>query len=541
MLTLNKMLELSEFNYLSPLNSQADLNREVNTVETTETPDVAKYLPKHTFLLTTGMAFQDDPEAFCTFMQSLDELPIAGLGIKLGRYIDQLDPEVLAFADELGFPLFKVPEDRTLGSVSHHLLSYIWDNQSGAMESALNLQKQFSEMMLRGASIENLIKYLGSVLKIPVVLKDPFLNIVAVSHQLSEKADILNRFEEDSDAFLDQQLSAYSRKQSSKLLKNDRYYIYPIKLDTNINYYLILSKKEEGGFPLSSLMIEQASVVLSHMLYKNIKVIEKNLITRQKFFGRLVNEEQNRHEKGMDWLEYGKEFGLAESDVYRVMICQFSINQRSSLHQDSDNISYSLLYDWFEKAVKDHSDKLILFPTSLPNSFSLLAQSSLPDLETILKDINEKLKRTGLFDLTFYVGSPVFSTAYIHYSYKEAKESAASGKGQKSNELISYYETKDVAGLFNYIPEHVKRHFCLVNLKELAYPTDDALKELRQTLKTFLDAQSEIKLTSERLFVHRNTVKYRIAKCKELLDSELTGPAETLNIRMALEISEQKK
>lgn len=538
MLTIKELLDSPDFSYLTLLNTKGDVTREINTIETTETPDVADYLPKHTFLLTTGMAFQNNPEALCNFISSLDELPIAGLGIKLGRYIDEVDPAVINHADALNFPLVKIPTEKTLGSVSHHLLSHLWNNQAGAMEMALNLQKQFSEMMLKDASLENLIKYLGTILKVPVILEDPFFNVIAKSQHYNSSKYSLIQFKEDNDAYLKEKKQSYLKTQSKKSFQNENYFIHPIQIDSLFTYYLVLKKNSKDPFPLSSLMLEQATAVLSHTIYKNLQLIEKSVAAKQSFFDRLLVKNQINPDESFHWLKYGSDFDLINSDYYQVGICRFVTDESSIKQQQENTQRLILVYDWFEKQTRVYGKSFILFPIDSSDSFGFLVQSDDLPLTNILEELNSEFSNSSLFNFEFYLGNPVFTVSDIHYSFKEVLDTLEEKQDDASEKLIRYYETKEIADLLHYIPEHVKRHFCLSTLKDMAYPEDDSMKELRHTLKVYLDSQSEIKLSSERLFVHRNTIKYRIAKCKEILNSSLTDSQEILNLRVALEITE---
>ncbi|MEG2601817.1 MAG: helix-turn-helix domain-containing protein, partial [Carnobacterium sp.] len=63
-------------------------------------------------------------------------------------------------------------------------------------------------------------------------------------------------------------------------------------------------------------------------------------------------------------------------------------------------------------------------------------------------------------------------------------------------------------------------------------------RELRRTLKVYLESQCEITITAKKLFIHRNTVKYRIAKCEELFESPINDPKLSLNLRLALVLSD---
>lgn len=101
-MVLRELLERGKFQYLKVLNENADLTRGVTTVESTEAPDVARYIPQNTLLITTGMAFQNEPEKMCRFLEDLSECHCAAVAVKLGRFLDTLDERVIAAADALG-------------------------------------------------------------------------------------------------------------------------------------------------------------------------------------------------------------------------------------------------------------------------------------------------------------------------------------------------------------------------------------------------------------------------------------------------------
>ena len=85
-MVLKELLDKERFHYLKVLNDKPDLSIKVITVESTETPDVAKYIPQNIFLIMTGMAFKEEPEQLCGFLEDLNERRCAGVAIKLGRF-----------------------------------------------------------------------------------------------------------------------------------------------------------------------------------------------------------------------------------------------------------------------------------------------------------------------------------------------------------------------------------------------------------------------------------------------------------------------
>ena len=48
--------------------------------------------------------------------------------------------------------------------------------------------------------------------------------------------------------------------------------------------------------------------------------------------------------------------------------------------------------------------------------------------------------------------------------------------------------------------------------------------ELAETLVTYLDSGENMKLTSEKLFIHINTLKYRLQRISKLLNCNLKDP-----------------
>ena len=81
---LRDLLKEKTLRDLVVINEKADLDRVVSTVESTETPDVVAYVPPHTLLLTTAMAYQNCQGELCKLIVSLNQLPCAGMAIKLG-------------------------------------------------------------------------------------------------------------------------------------------------------------------------------------------------------------------------------------------------------------------------------------------------------------------------------------------------------------------------------------------------------------------------------------------------------------------------
>lgn len=87
MTTLKEILSVLQFSDLTLLNEQGDLERVVEMVDITETPDIKNFTTPHSLIVTTGMSYQDDQSGLINLIRELNDIQVAGLGIKLSRFL----------------------------------------------------------------------------------------------------------------------------------------------------------------------------------------------------------------------------------------------------------------------------------------------------------------------------------------------------------------------------------------------------------------------------------------------------------------------
>lgn len=542
MMTLDNILKNERFSELTLINSNADLSREVSTIESTETPDIAKYLGPNTFLLTTAMAYKEDQKGLCDLIVQLNNLPCAGLGIKLGRFIYELDEEVIETANRLKFPLIKIPIDSTLGSIFHELLSHLWQNKNEQLVYSLNIQKKFSNLMIRNASINVLLRNLAHTLKKSIALVDPFGNITSSTN--SNKAQYSKRVLRNIVEHLaekDRSSTPIVINLREPSLKVSTASIYSIDIASYFPYYLIIFDAVNMEYPISTMAIEQAILILAFTLYKNLRVSYNAITTKEDFLKNLVSFKNHEQLNESQLLYIGEKYGLKSSNLYQVIIG--SISNRSKVSIDPTVVEewYTLIYNWLDIKLEKDIKKSILFPDIDKYDYIILLQDNVPNLISKLVSYRLILQKTLQLDMNFYVGNVVQDINLIKYSYKEAIESMESGETKNNINFIKYYNQLDTLELLHLLPKNQLESFISNTLKSLANPTDETLIEFKNTLKTFLDLNCNITDTANALFIHRNTVKYRIKRCEEILGQDITDPNYSLQLRLSLAYSKNKE
>jgi DNA-binding PucR family transcriptional regulator len=92
--------------------------------------------------------------------------------------------------------------------------------------------------------------------------------------------------------------------------------------------------------------------------------------------------------------------------------------------------------------------------------------------------------------------------------------------------------------LFGRIPADQLHMYCHQQIRELGRYDKVHNTELCTTLQVYLEQTKSLVHTADILFVHRNTVRYRINKCMELLGSTLDDGNEIFAFILSLRILE---
>lgn len=540
MTTLDDLLQLPRFSDLNVVSAHKNLNRPVKSVDITETPDIASYISDHTIVLTTAMIFKDDQSKLKPFLASLVPKKVTALGIKVGRFIEDIDQEIIDYATKLDIPLIKIPSTRPLGNLLYQMLSYVWDAKTEQLTYALDIQKKFTNLLMNDVNNGRFISELGNVINAPVILLSPWHKVISHSLYFADSSHPASFYVEQ---ISDVNYKKINEDKSSFIindLKNKKIQVlgYPVKVNNYFPYHLIILKPEQIPYPISEFAIEQATLVLSFMMYKNYKVKEFFEIMKSDFLEQLINIKTNHASTSKNWLDLGSNFDLIPSNYYQLAIahCVPNKNTRTQMIYREEEIQ--IAENWLQEQLPLRIRDVAIFKITKSNEIVLIFQTKSAEIERILQNLSVELRELIGIDLRFSFGNSCASLNGIPNSYIEAKTAIDESRQLLNPTIVNYYHPKGLIGLFESTNEESLRYFCEKNLKGLAYPSEQSTKELRKTLKYYLDYNCEITKTADSLFVHRNTIKYRIKQCEKLLGLSIKNPQNSLNLRLALELSD---
>lgn len=541
MTTIADILKLPRYSDLKLLTNAnlVDTHKTIESVEISETPDIEFYIPANVLLLTTAMTYANDQDGLIPLIDSLIRAKTIGLGIKTGRFLGKIKPEVIEYAEKVNFPLFEIPNTYSLGSLMHQLLNKIWGTRYEEISFALDIQKRFFNLLIQNATNQIVINKLSQIVKTPIILLNPFKEIMDYSKHFNLSSNPAQHYVNE----IVQKIEQIPKERDSFIIKNPKGHeiqvsLVPIRVHTYFPHYLVIVNPEQIPYPISSFAIDQAAMVLSFVLFKNEKVSESQQSIETEYFKELIDYHSSSNSP-VRAFELNVKYGYVLSNYYQVV----HVFDEAALDDTLLNLNQEerlvLASQWLQKHISEYFTNGLVIFFSVTKETLILIQQEVEDLDEKLMDIRNQLHETLDIQLIFSVANPYTDWKRINQSYTEAKLVFDERRSKHQAQPIIHYKDKGMVQLFHHLEKNDVRFFCENILKDFAYPKEPVLIELRKTLSVYLGAQCEIASAASALFVHRNTVKYRILRCEEILGHSVNSPSHSLNLRLALALSEE--
>ncbi|MGE1165539.1 PucR family transcriptional regulator [Peribacillus simplex] len=507
--------------------------RKVQTVNMMDAPDIINFLKPNEFLVTTAYHVKDNPHLLSSLVEAMANQGCAALGIKTSRFLKEIPEDVLVLANELSLPIIDLPAEMSLGEIINHTLRGILDQRAAELTFAMETHKQFTNLIMRGKGIQKLLDHLSDMIGYPIILIDQYLNPIFHPISTSGIIPIIKKMSDEGFRFHKTKTSFIS---FSSLSNKRTYTIFPIYMYEEKIGYLTISGEIKTSDNLITLTIEQATNVISFALMKEHALKQHDRNTRNDFFLHFLDGSFSSQE---EIINRAKEFSLHNEQAY---ICAVGKIDESELAKSYIQLQRRAdsIYAFLEDELRISPNPIHLFTKGkkciLLYEVSEVFADVLQTVEISLKSLQKII--SSQFDCTISFGVSLMSPSFLQTknSYKEANDSLLEGGRSKRTEYIQAFQTKDIMELLRIIPEEDLKNFYLFALQGFSKIFTEEEQSLLETLSVYLETHCQISETAKRLFVHRNTVVYRLEKCEELLGKSLKDSEATLQIRLALRI-----
>ena len=154
------------------------------------------------------------------------------------------------------------------------------------------------------------------------------------------------------------------------------------------------------------------------------------------------------------------------------------------------------------------------------------------DMEKVAQSMEETLKNELRIKTIIGIGTVAEHLRELADSYKEAQTAIEVGKVFDTEKSIMHYENLGIGRLIYQLPTTL----CEILLKEVFKKNslDSLDQETLFTINKFFENSLNVSETSRKLFVHRNTLVYRLEKIRKLTGLDLRQFDHAIVFRVAL-------
>lgn len=181
----------------------------------------------------------------------------------------------------------------------------------------------------------------------------------------------------------------------------------------------------------------------------------------------------------------------------------------------------------------DNERLCIICPLDEENTFESLITNAELICDTVLSEL--------MINVSVSVGATVAAMKNIETAFKSAERADVIGKIFEISGKCYVYDRLGLARLVYGMPKEA----CIAFLKETLGPQiledkswfvrpDGQEDEIKKTIKTFLDTNQNISETSRALYIHRNTLVYRIDKFNKMTGLDCTKFEDGMKVGMAM-------
>ena len=523
----------------------------ITTINIVADPDIMEWTHPGEFLFTTAYYFtESNIQNFKDLLIKCSNNKLAGMGVKLRPYMDELPADVINLADQLNFPLVDVDGEMALSDIIMPAYREIFKKQASLLDRIESVQGLFTSAMLDGKGIPEIVSIVEDNIKNPTVLSLSYMDTMELEFgNISEASKEV--FLEDVKKFdrLAKGKNLNKKIQEDKILHNGKFIkriIVPIILKDRVygHFFAWSTSSPLGGFDIS--ILESAATITALSVLQDLSIKEVEIRYRSEFFEDLISPDIKRRGKALERAHF---LNLSLDKYYVVEVMSFKFPDEDRGKDEDGELIFEYLKEYANiivmavEDVMDYYDLDGIVSTKLSGIQILLSFDELDSIDEKLDRFNDRvldalIQRYPTMDIKVGVGRVYKGLDEINKSFSDAVKAIRTGKIVSDDDVIAYNEL----GIFkilsqDFLTEELE-DFYELTLEPLVKYDNERSTELVKTLSAYFEHNGNLTRMSENLFTHYNTILYRINRINEITEMDLDDPNDRLNLEIALKIKE---
>ena len=545
-LTVADVLRLPSMRGARLLAGSDGLDRVVEMSNVMEVPDILPWVKPGEVLLTTAYPIRDRPEDLAGLLETFDQHGLAAIGIKPGRYLEQIPESAIAAANSLRLPLIHLGEDVGFDEIMQEVLTGNLDRRAKVIARTEASMRELVDVVVGGGDLADvcrtLVQWTGVAAAVTTL--DGRVRCLRTADEGTSPADVLGlkcfdrsgRFRvEDEPAGRSRHTDAVEELSWGNVVIEGGRRPAPETLPATQSLGRIVAFGTQAMRAGDFRLLEQAAAAAALVITREQAITAVESKYRTDFVlevlrGHIASTDRVRsHAHSLGW-DLDRPISIAVAEVDSDADSTDARNKRTMQTLFAD--AWTKVVSQFDPsaAVVGSGDQVIVLLAAEPR-------------EKIIRRLEEFVSSVrgygggGRRQFSVGISRPAEGVSRLAPAYQEAMRALEVGRQLARGQGLRHYDSLGVYRLLLQVGEQTElRNFAEEILGPLATDAKDEYAGLRETLQKLLDHNLNVAETARALFFHYNTLRYRIGKLEQMVGPFTEDPDLRLSLALALQI-----
>jgi len=552
-ITVRELLLLPAMKRAELIAGGEGLDRAITSVNIMEVPDIARFIKGNELLLTTTYPIKDDQIAQRNLIHNLVKANVAALAIKPAFYGNEVPTVMVEMANALHFPLIRLPADASFNEILNPVLGEILNRQAVFLRRNEETHQALMSIVLGGGGLLELAQMLANLEGYPVGVHSANWRLLvycfpsgAEAALSEERLALLREAAAQVNAGVLSTLTGSGRGRVEHPGDIDYFAVHPVTVARETLAYLTVWLGRDPQVAYNVPTIEQAATVVALEVTKLRAVATVEQRFRSYFIEDII---QGRVEARTDAISRGAAYGwdltvrflpvLIELDDFRRFYRCSEISPAQVLRRLWQAVSVSAAVFATDCIVVDRGTRILaLLRGDLVNGENRVVLAA-HNLATM---INDELGASEALSASVGVGRMLENILDLRLALEQATLALEIGQIKNGTGSITHF---DELGFYRVL-------FMSRDNQELTAFSEDLLKPLQdsdrhkrtdlvRTLEAILKCNGNLRQAANELYVHYNTLRYRVSRIEELTKLDVGSYQGLFNFHMALMIQRMNR
>lgn len=518
-LTVQALLDEPELG-LTLVAGRGATGRPVGGVHISEMPDPTPWLAPRDVLLTTGLSLGAE-EVQRSLVRRLSEAGVAALGYAAGINSMGSPPALTDEAERLGFPLFEVSYSVPFRTITSYIFTSLLSSDMHRLRRSLSVQNHLLSLMLEDKGADHLVSSLSMLLNATAILFDAGGRATSLAqHRVRVPPEQVDR------VWQAYTTAADGGELPRELAVDDlRLAFREVRTHGRVHHVLALA------LPLREHLLDFADVVLSFaqklLALELMKTRDAGLLQR-KLRADLLDELMSGTGSPPEAIDRVRSHHLDPDRPLCVAVFETqgfdqALAARGVTKMEAVQEARSSLHECFEGGFLER--RLAVLSLMRGDSVMVLFPAERGTAHGLRELADEMIRRSaGLLQgvpLAAGLSEPFRGLGGVARAFAQAHEAARLAAARGSSAVMLFSDLgPSIRALENQTLDQLELFYgsTIRPLEQHDLETGD---ELVASLAAFLDERRSVTRASRRLFVHQNTLRYRLKKIEALLGIRL--------------------